>query len=56
MEETKIILADFYCVFVLKKYLSTTLKWSHVISGEKMMDSYESNCTSFTFDYFIKLW
>jgi len=43
-------------MFVFRKYLNTTLKWSHVISGEKVMDSYESNCISLTFDYFIKLW
>ena len=61
MEETKIILADFFFFFfwvdfVLIKHLDTTLKWPVVISGDKVMDSYKSNCTSFTFDYFIKLW
>ena len=65
MEENKIILDDFFffcvcvcvCVdFVFIKHLDTTLKWSVVISGDKVMDSYESNCTSFTFDHFIKLW
>ena len=42
--------------FVFIKHLDTTLKWPVVISGDKVMDSYKSNCTSFTFDYFIKLW
>ena len=55
MEETKIILAEFFFFFgvdfVLIKHLDTTLKWSVVISGDKVIDSYESNCTSFTFDY-----
>ena len=58
MEETKIILADFFFLvdFVFRKLLDTTLKWSTMIRGEKMMNSYESNCTSLIVDYFIKLW
>ena len=60
MEETKIILADFFFFFVdfffFRKHLDTTLKWSTMISREKMMNSYESNCTSLIVDYFIKLW
>ena len=59
MEEIKIILAVFffflYMDFFFIKHIDTTLKWSVVISGDKVTDSYESNCTSFTFDYFIKL-
>ena len=62
MEEIKIILADFFFFFflvdfVFRKHLDTNLKWSTMISGEnKMMNSYESNCTSLIVDYFIKLW
>ena len=59
MEETKIILEVFFFLvdFVFRKHLDTTLKWSTMISGEnKMMNSYESNCTSLIVDYFIKLW
>ena len=60
LEEIKIILADFFFFlvdFVFRKHLDTTLKWSTMISGEnKMMNSYESNCTSLIVDYFIKLW
>ena len=49
MEEIKIILADFFIFlfffmdFVFIKHLDTTLKWSLVISGDKVTDSYESN-------------
>ena len=39
MEETKIIIADFFFFFlvnfVFRKHLDTTLKWSTMISGEK---------------------
>ena len=39
MEETKIILADFFFFFFVdlffRKHLDTTLKWSTMISGEK---------------------
>ena len=59
MEETKIILADFFFFgvdFVFRKLLDTTLKWSTMIRGEKMMNSYASNCTSLIVNYFIKLW
>ena len=48
MEETKILLADFF--FFFRKHLNTTLKLSLVISREKVMNSYESNYTSLTFD------
>ena len=54
MEETKIILAGFFFFFlvdfVFRKHLNTTLKLSLVISREKVMDSYESNRISHTFD------
>ena len=58
MEETKIILEVFFFLvdFVFRKHLDTTLKWSTMISEEKkMMNSFESNCTSLIVDYFIKL-
>ena len=53
MEETKIILAGFFFFlvdFVFRKHLNTTLKLSLAISREKVMDLYESNYTSLTFD------
>lgn len=55
LEEIKIILVDLLD-FIFIKHLDTTLKWLLVISGEKVIDSYESNCISLTFFYFIKLW
>lgn len=64
MEEIKISLAEFFFFFlgycfkklrVHNNFCVTIFKWSIVIGGEKVVDSYENDCLSFTVDHFIKL-
>lgn len=63
MEEIKISLAKFlfflgYCfekLCVHNDFCITIFKWSIVIGGEKVVDSYESDCPSFIVSHFIKL-
>lgn len=60
----KISLAEFFFFFlgycfkklcVHNNFCVTIFKWSIVIGGKKVVDSYENDCLSFTVDHFIKL-